>query len=38
MGMQGFFDLFTMTTGGRDDFPVRLDAVGTEREIHREDS
>lgn len=38
MGMQGFFDLFTMTTGERGDFPVSPDAVGTEPEIHREDS
>ncbi|MBA2073872.1 hypothetical protein B1L08_05870 [Aeromonas veronii] len=33
-GMQGFFDLF-MTSG---DFPVIPDAVGTEPEIHYEDS
>ena len=34
-GMQGFFDLFTTTTGERGDFPVIPDAVGTEPEIHR---
>ncbi len=30
-GMQGFFDLFTTTTGERGDFPVIPDAVGTEQ-------
>ncbi|OEC55251.1 hypothetical protein A9G49_09125 [Aeromonas sp. ANP5] len=37
-GMQGFFDLFAATTGERGDFPVIPYAVGTEPEIHYEDS
>ena len=34
-GMQGFFDLFTTTTGEYGDFVVIPDAVGVESGIHR---
>ena len=37
-GMQGFLDLFAATTGEYGDFPVIPDAVGSEPEIHRENS